>query len=111
MASLAPPKLRSLILTLGALVALLFAAAPAAQAAEPTHVEGSLPSGATYLMDVPADWNGTVLLFSHGYRPAGTGENPPQNATDDATKELLLNRGYALTHGLAALGRRFAQAL
>jgi pimeloyl-ACP methyl ester carboxylesterase len=101
MASLAPPKLRSLIPTLVVLAALLLAAAPAAHAAQstktqPTHVEGSLPSGATYLMDVPADWNGTVLLFSHGYRPAGTGENPPQNATDDATKELLLDRGYAL---------------
>ena len=101
MASLAPPKLRSLTLTLVVLAALLLAAAPAAHAAQstkiqPTHVEGSLPSGATYLMDVPADWNGTVLLFSHGYRPAGTGENPPQNATDDATKELLLNQGYAL---------------
>src|SRR5918999_3937136 len=101
MASLAPPKLRSLIPTLVVLAALLLAAAPAAHAAQsaktqPTHVEGSLPSGATYLMDVPADWNGTVLLFSHGYRPAGPGETPPQNATDDATKELLLDRGYAL---------------
>ena len=96
MASFAPRKLRSLILTLVALAALLLAAAPAAHAAEPTHVEGNLPSGATYLMDVPADWNGTVLLWSHGYRPAGFGYNPPENAPSDATKDLLLDRGYAL---------------
>ncbi|MFD8049424.1 alpha/beta hydrolase family protein [Streptomyces chartreusis] len=59
-----------------------------------THVDGRLPSGATYLMDVPARWNGTVLLFSHGY--ASGPANPAQDAPDDATKTLLLKRGYAL---------------
>ncbi|SDP05257.1 Alpha/beta hydrolase family protein [Streptomyces sp. cf386] len=65
-----------------------------AAAADTTHVDGRLPSGATYLMDVPANWNGTVLLFSHGY--ASGPANPAQNAPDDATKALLLQRGYAL---------------
>jgi pimeloyl-ACP methyl ester carboxylesterase len=46
------------------------------------------------MMDVPADWNGTVLLFSHGYN-AGPA-NPAQNAPDAATKALLLGKGYAL---------------
>ncbi|MCZ4608402.1 prolyl oligopeptidase family serine peptidase [Streptomyces sp. Lzd4kr] len=59
-----------------------------------THVDGRLPSGATYLMDVPARWNGTVLLFSHGYTSGPA--NPAQDAPDDATKALLLKRGYAL---------------
>ncbi|WP_037681746.1 S9 family peptidase [Streptomyces griseus] len=67
----------------------------AAATAPPSHVEGRLPSGATYVMDVPADWNGTVLLFSHGYTPAGA-PNPAQDAPEDATKALLLGRGYAL---------------
>ncbi|MCF1597036.1 S9 family peptidase [Streptomyces muensis] len=67
----------------------------AVAAPEAAHIEGRLPSGATYLMDVPADWNGTVLLFSHGYRPMGA-PNPAQNAPDDTTKALLLDRGYAL---------------
>ncbi|MFP3986078.1 hypothetical protein U9R90_00940 [Streptomyces sp. E11-3] len=73
--------------------------APTAQAAgtgTDTHLEGSLPSGATYLMDVPARWNGTVLLYSHGYRPSNAPTNPAMNAPDDATKTLLLDRGYAL---------------
>ena len=30
-----------------------------------------LPDGSTYVMDVPANWNGTVLLYSHGYVPDG----------------------------------------
>ncbi|MFB6643346.1 alpha/beta hydrolase family protein [Streptomyces chartreusis] len=65
----------------------------AAAAGDTTHVDGRLPSGATYLMDVPARWNGTVLLFSHGYTSGPA--NPAQDAPDDATKTLLLKRGYA----------------
>lgn len=67
----------------------------AALPATDTHLEGQLPSGASYLMDVPADWNGTVLLYSHGYRAVGW-PNPPQNAPDQATRDKLLDQGYAL---------------
>jgi pimeloyl-ACP methyl ester carboxylesterase len=63
--------------------------------APPSHVEGQLPSGATYVMDVPADWNQTVLLYSHGYTPDGA-PNLAQNAPSDATRTALLDRGYAL---------------
>ncbi len=31
-----------------------------AAAADTSHIEGQLASGATYMMDVPASWNGTV---------------------------------------------------
>ncbi|MFE9647059.1 alpha/beta hydrolase family protein [Streptomyces sp. NPDC006365] len=83
-----------------ALAVLLLAAAagataPAYAEAPAEHVEGTLPSGAKYVMDKPADWNGTVLLFSHGYRPVGS-PLAAQNAPDDATKALLLEKGYAL---------------
>lgn len=84
--------------SLVALAALLLAAplAPAAHATETgAHLEGVLPSGATYVMDKPDSWNGTVLLYSHGYNPAGL-PNPARNAPDDATKSLLLKDGYAL---------------
>ncbi|MEU0672750.1 hypothetical protein ABZ330_07635 [Streptomyces sp. NPDC006172] len=59
------------------------------------HVEGRLPSGAAYVMDVPAAWNGTVLLYSHGYTPSGA-PNPARNGPDGATDSLLLAQGYAL---------------
>ncbi|MES5818214.1 alpha/beta fold hydrolase [Streptomyces sp. RG80] len=60
-----------------------------------THLEGQLPSGAAYLMDVPADWNGTVLLYSHGYRPTAA-PIAAQNAPSPATLTKLLGEGYAL---------------
>ena len=77
------------------LLAGLLSPAVSPVAASPSHVEGQLPSGATYVMDVPADWNRTVLLYSHGYTPDGA-PNPAQNAPSDATRTALLDRGYAL---------------
>ncbi|MEV6751107.1 DUF6351 family protein [Streptomyces sp. NPDC051214] len=78
---------------------LLLVAAPqvSATAAPPTarHLEGTLPSGAAYVIDTPDGWNGTVLLFSHGYRPEGA-PNPAANAPGEAAKRLLLAEGYAL---------------
>ncbi|MET8472204.1 prolyl oligopeptidase family serine peptidase [Streptomyces sp. NPDC006422] len=89
---------RTRVACAAAVVALAATALPApavAAGSDTGHVEGSLPSGAAYVMDVPAGWNGTVLLFSHGYNDVGT-PNPAENAPDDATKSLLLKRGYAL---------------
>ncbi|MFJ2114761.1 MULTISPECIES: alpha/beta hydrolase family protein [unclassified Streptomyces] len=78
-----------------ALAALTTLTTPAVAATpDPVHVEGRLPSGATYEMDVPAAWNGTVLLYSHGYAPGPA--NPAENTPDAATKPLLLDGGYAL---------------
>lgn len=71
-------------------------AVPTATAADaPAHVEGKLASGATWVMDVPENWNGTVLLYSHGYRPAGS-PNPAQNAPTEAALAAALEEGYAL---------------
>ena len=35
--------------------------------ASPTPITGFLSDGATYLIEVPSDWNGTLFLYSHGY--------------------------------------------
>ncbi|GAA2824203.1 alpha/beta hydrolase family protein [Crossiella cryophila] len=72
-------------------------AAAAAQEVAARHLTGSLRSGATYVMDVPQRWNGTVLLFSHGINPAGLGiPNPSKNAVGNGDAQVLLSRGYAL---------------
>lgn len=33
------------------------------------YLSGALPDGALWRIAVPADWNGTLLLYSHGYAP------------------------------------------
>jgi len=63
---------------------------------------GELDSGA-YEVQLPTSWNGTLLLWSHGYRAASA--SPPdfaepdrsaESAPSDEVAELLLAQGYAL---------------
>jgi hypothetical protein len=51
--------------------------------------------GAGYLIDVPAAWNGTLLLWSHGYVAPG-GANPAQDAPSAYGRTWLLDNHYAL---------------
>jgi len=70
--------------------------APAASDAR--TFSGSLPDGATWTAQVPAAWNGTLLLYSHGYLPSFAGApNTAQDAPDPTTEAALLAEGYALT--------------
>jgi pimeloyl-ACP methyl ester carboxylesterase len=85
---------------LAALLALLLVAAcsQAAGKADTRPGAGSYTGtigAATYLVDLPAKWNGTLLLYSHGYA-APTGGNPASDAGDATTKAWLLASGYAL---------------
>jgi pimeloyl-ACP methyl ester carboxylesterase len=74
---------------------LMLAAAPlvAGAAEAPRHIEGRLASGATYVMDIPGAWNGSLLLFSHGY--ARGPDNPARNVARNE-KDALLAAGFAL---------------
>jgi hypothetical protein len=58
-------------------------------------LQGSI-SGANYLIQVPANWNGTLLLYSHGYVFPGS-PLTAQDASDPLTGEALLQQGYALS--------------
>ena len=77
-----------------ALTLLLFYFASSAVAAVTTHT-GTLPDGATFLIEVPSPWNGTLLLYSHGYVIPGS-PNPAQDVGDPATGAFLLSNGFAL---------------
>ncbi|GHF40804.1 hypothetical protein FHX82_004877 [Amycolatopsis bartoniae] len=72
-------------------VALTVFVTPVAQAAEAGHYTGELADGATWVADVPGTWNGTIILYSHGFGPL-----QPQDAPDAATARQLLAEGYAL---------------
>jgi pimeloyl-ACP methyl ester carboxylesterase len=56
---------------------------------------GTLPDGATYLIEVPSPWNGTLLLYSHGYVAPGSA-NPASDVGDPLTRAFLLANGFAL---------------
>lgn len=80
---------RTLLLTT-ILIAMLCGSATAQ-----SHLTGTLPDGATYVIDVPANWNSTLLLYSHGYVAPGSA-NPAQDVGDPLTGGYLLAAGYAL---------------
>jgi pimeloyl-ACP methyl ester carboxylesterase len=60
-----------------------------------TTVKGSLPDGATYVIDVPPNWNGVLFLYSHGYVTPGS-PNPAMDAGDMVTRAFMLASGFAL---------------
>jgi pimeloyl-ACP methyl ester carboxylesterase len=80
-------------------------------AAAQQHITGTLPDGATYVIDVPAPWNGTLLLYSHGYVEPG-GSNPAEDVGDPLTGAYLLGAGYALAgSSYASTGWAVQQAI
>jgi pimeloyl-ACP methyl ester carboxylesterase len=56
---------------------------------------GTFPDGATYLIQVPSNWNGTLFLYSHGYVVPGE-PNPAEDVGDPITGAWMLKHGYAL---------------
>jgi pimeloyl-ACP methyl ester carboxylesterase len=84
-------KQAALFLALAALLVLLIPASALAQAVLP----GTLPDGATFLMEVPANWNGTLFLYSHGYVTPGSA-NPAEDVGDPFTRAFMLASGFAL---------------
>jgi hypothetical protein len=66
----------------------------------PVDLNGEL-RGAAYEIRVPNDWNGTLVVYAHGYRDAAdhAGEVDDRSAdafVNDAVEERMLGAGYAL---------------
>src|SRR6516225_5775357 len=68
---------------------------PDACATTARSLTGTLADGATYKIEVPANWNCTLFLYSHGYVAPGEA-NPAQDVGDPITGAWLLGHGYAL---------------
>ena len=69
----------------------VLAVVPAAGATGSTSYSGTTSDGGQWIADIPSMWNGTVLLYSHGFGPPVAADAP-----DPATQQALLDRGYAL---------------
>jgi hypothetical protein len=72
-------------------LATMATAAPASVAAAAGHYVGTLDDGGTWVADVPAHWNGILIIYSHGFGPPIA-----MNAPSPSTRDALLARGYAL---------------
>jgi pimeloyl-ACP methyl ester carboxylesterase len=60
----------------------------------PTMCAGAI-GGAAYLVEVPSNWKGDVVLYSHGYVAPGSA-NPARDVGDPGTRAFLLAQGFAL---------------
>jgi len=65
----------------------------------PADLQGEL-DGVPYFIRVPANWNGTLLVYAYGYAEASTPLAPPPPSFD---LETLLAKGFALA-GIHAAG-------
>jgi hypothetical protein len=88
-------RFRVSLLALLALVGAALATPVAALAtADPPPEIGTI-DGANFIIEMPASWNGTLVLYSHGYRTPGT-PMTPQDAGDPATGAWLVANHYAI---------------
>ena len=86
------------LLSVICLMAGIFVSATAAQG--PIDTSGEI-NGAPYRIRVPAAWNGTLLVYAHGYRDKADHPGEVDNRTADvapspALADVLLAQGYAL---------------
>jgi pimeloyl-ACP methyl ester carboxylesterase len=103
--------IRQAILFAGFAALLMGLFAARALASDVKTYRGKFSDGATYLIQVPSKWNGTLLLYSHGYVVPGF-SNPAVDVGDPITGAYLLANGYALGgSSYASTGWAVQQAL
>src|SRR5260370_8095738 len=82
----------------GAIAALGLALLPVGVSAAATPINGTATDryglSFTYKIEVPSPWNGTLVLYSHGYTFGP--DNPAEDVGDPTTGAWLLANGYAL---------------
>jgi pimeloyl-ACP methyl ester carboxylesterase len=66
-------------------------------AAAQSHYEGDIGPGSSYEIDVPATWNGDLVIYAHGIVQASQPVVPPsQQDGYAAIRAALLAKGYAV---------------
>jgi pimeloyl-ACP methyl ester carboxylesterase len=91
---ISPRRVAASLIALCALAACVGKDAQPPARATVRTVKGTI-GAADYLIRSPSNWNGVLLVYSHGLLPPDT-PNPPTDGNDDLTSAWLLNHGYAL---------------
>ncbi len=81
-------------LVLVATAVAVMASSVTAGAANPAPETGTI-DGANFIIEMPATWNGTLVLYSHGYVTPGS-PLVARDAGDPVTAAWLLANGYAI---------------
>jgi pimeloyl-ACP methyl ester carboxylesterase len=69
----------------------------AASASAESHYQGAAGPGSTYEIDVPAAWNGDLVLYAHGIVQASLAVAPPSEQDGYAAlRGRLLDQGFAV---------------
>lgn len=89
------PRLRGAVLGSLLLAMISVLVATPSQASPPRAYSGVI-DGAKFRAEVPANWNGTLVLFNHGYYPTFFVPDFIQLANRAETEQWLLDHGYAL---------------
>jgi predicted esterase len=93
-------RLRTLVAVVAVAAGLVTGQGTAAATADPwpgRHTYTGSIDGAEYRVETPARWNGTLVLFSHGYVPDVPGFPPGISLTHRVeTEQWLLDHGFAL---------------
>ncbi len=85
----------------GAPAAIAHAQAPAASIAADIKTETGVIDGATYRIDVPAKWNGGLIVQNHGYSPQ---PRIPASGAPSARLRVFLDRGFAVAQSSYSAG-------
>ena len=105
------PRITRVVFSLMLLAAILLTCGSGYAQSGVTSVAGTLHDGATYLIEVPSNWNGTLFLYSHGYVVPGA-PNPATDVGDPFTRLFMLANGYALAgSSYASTGWAIQQAI
>ena len=83
------------VLAVVVLVLASFGVDSAAAVGPVTESGFSADDNAAFLIEIPSNWNGTLVLYSHGYVVPGQ-PNPARDVGDPGTRAALLGSGYAL---------------
>ena len=95
-------RLRGVVLAI--LIGISLACSPAAAHAQ-SHFEGGLGPGSSYEIDVPAAWNGALVLYSNGSVQSDLPVVMPSLLPEDNAL-----RGALLTSGFAMAASRFSSS-
>jgi pimeloyl-ACP methyl ester carboxylesterase len=77
-------------------------AGPESPPAVPVTTETGTLSGASYRIDIPKNWNHSLVLYFHGYEPTRLTFNPKY--PPGRVLQQILNRGYAVARSGYGVG-------